>query len=253
MYFVIIAIWDSLHAPTQLLISNTTIVERDPSPCPTMLYDKNGKGYSRINYYQVSYRGEGQLFMIEPQKIKAPKNTFGCLVYPVTIDPLIATQGLRILPAEVYIYTNKEKFISGETFEIEAKVEITDSFTEKTFILESDENQKAFLEFHLDAPNFEFSPTEDQTIPVVLFNNYPALHTWIVAPKEKADGMQIITIRIDGNRFYIKKKIEFELRKAIGISSSTIAVITLISTIISQLLQNIKDGLEILKLNLDKK
>jgi hypothetical protein len=186
--------------------------------CESMLYDKNGDGHIQRGY-SVEYRLDAPLFLVDPGQIHTTSNQSGCLVFPSKIDPAVALKGTPIYPVRLTGQVERGNLAinSGQSILLSMQAEIVDRFSSDTWPIVLMPLQLEQLRFKLNAPAFDFQPSNDDAQLVAIGLGNPAKSEWVLFPKENASGEQVLQSEITSDEFYANTKINLKVNTLLGI------------------------------------
>ena len=207
--------------------------------CESMLYDKDGNGYVRIGSH-VAYESDAPLYLIAPDQLNSAISQSGCFTYPPKIDSVIALNGIPVYPVLLSGQADRSRLAinSGQSISLKMQAEIVDKFMSNTWAIALMPLQLQRLKFNLDAPAFEFQPSNDSAQLITLGIKTPAEFEWILFPKDNASGEQVIQSEITGDEFYAKTKIDLKINTILGIDPRWWAILGLIVALITFVVAN---------------
>ncbi len=239
--------------------------------CGHMLYDKNGDGYKTIklesyangassqiyNFITTGYVGSAPLYDVKPESLGFQQPSVGCYDFPSKIDAVIAQNGISMYPVNFTAKNNsKSKWLRvGESYSLVVTANIGDYFPSNPNwipVMPLVPNELIEVRFSLYAPNFEFSPTNQETQKIPLGLNIPAEQTWSIAPIDRAEGIQYLVAKIEGDNILAEGGLNLDIRNIFGVDSKLLSIIIPVGSVIAYLLTQAKNIIDLLQTNKKK-
>jgi hypothetical protein len=179
--------------------------------------------------------------------------TDNCYIFPDQIDPEIAVQGQPTYPVILSATINDTHIKTGESIALSVTATILDEYTSDRpgNLLDISTDQPRELAFELDAPNFDFSPENEKPRSILITIEEPAVNTWIIAPKEKALGPQLLHVVVTdantNNWLFPLLSIGLEVRSPIGIHPQSLSILIAIGSVVLWIVNVVKPLYEIFR------
>jgi hypothetical protein len=201
------------------------------APCGNH-YDE--KGLRRDQLLDPIYSGPGPLYYVEIDALPTPPAAGGCEM-PASISSEIAVGGEPRYPLLVDAGTAAEWVRTGETFQLSLSLTLASTFPgHRNYYLAGDISSVAIV---LSAPNFDFSPPNEEAPPLNIQMDRTVQRQWLLAPKERALGNQLILASLysDPNDFLTAVAVNLEVRSVLGVDPLVAALIGGLATALAWL------------------
>lgn len=182
----------------------------------------------------------------------------GCYDFPRNIDADTAQNGTPIYPVVIsMLFEHKSKWVKvGESYFFNANARIGNVFQSSNdwipVIPLVDSRELVETKFSLYAPNFVFSPANQETQKFPMGLHISAEQDWVIAPIDGANGTQSLAVSIEGDNFYYQNEFELDVRNILGIDPKLLAIILPIGSVIAFLLTQTKTLTGIFQIDKEK-
>lgn len=213
------------------------------------LYDLNGSAHDT----DVPYTGPAPLYALpgEALGVTPPDCQF-----PTTITPTLVTAiGASHYPIHLEALTPGEWMRVGESTTLEAVVRIDETFSgarplnQEAVAWTASESRQ--VSFAIAAPNFDYSPSNEEIRPQSLARNRPARQLWIIAPRGNVSGDQVINILLDDPITRMPVTFAYlwlNVRHPTGIDPVIVTLIAAVGLAVGWVLDRVKTVYEIRKM-----
>lgn len=231
--------------------------------CRYSLYDKSGNGYETIkteytgsaplfNFITSGYVGSAPLYNVNPKTLGLQQDSWGCYDFPSKIDAGIAYNGTPMYPIFFSVKNNsKSKWLrAGESCSLVVTAKVGDYFSSNSVwipVIPLAPNELIAIRFSIYAPNFEFSPTNQETQIVPMGFDIPAEQTWAIAPNERANGVQSLSVTIESDNIQAQAAVNLDVRNVFGTEPKSLSAIIAIGSGIAFLLTQTKPFTDLLQ------
>ena len=199
-------------------------VSRGGGSCGEYFYDEKGHGYEVAQSF-VDYEGTGPIFKLSEETLRKEGlgNDLGrCVEYPENVPPnIVSSSGTQVFPVEFSLTPENAVIKKGSSISLSAHLKISAAFASGNLWTNLQPGEETEIQFKIFAPNFDVSPSNDDSFPVVLSHSHEANYIWIIAPLERAEGPQALSVEVGGVSF----DVWLEVRPLTGINPLIVAVV----------------------------
>lgn len=246
VWLIIQTTWENL--PKSINVTDVSVPPMG-GMCGRTLYDHDGIGYDNYGSY-VDYSGPAPLFDVPYQALGLTPNPMTiCVEYPKKIDPLIAQAGQPVYPILIFTEFEADTLRTGESYPLRIRAILSSYFPPGAkWNAYMPLDKVTDVMFTIDAPNFEFSPANDEARNVPFGYSFPAENTWSIAPVERASGEQFLAVFMYSEEvdLTVNAEIKLVVRNALGLNPSIVAYLSSIGLVIGYILSQTKTFIEIM-------